>query len=129
MSVFSFPARTVMIDSALVSDKGIPFTPWIPAIGVSDIRAVVRIRDIEDTDVVEATAAYQTATTDTDAPDAWTTFGSAADATTPDRFGRDSSPSLSGKNFIRFGVLVQNTTGQNDKWKRAQITFIVSGRG
>lgn len=139
MSVFSFPARTMVLDSALTASEGIPVTPWIPAVGISDIRAVARIRDIDHTDIVEVTPAYQTAATDTDSPDTpWVALGdvgsgtaSWAKAADPDVYQRahdGDGLSLSGKFFIRFGLLIKNAS-DNNSWRRAQATLLVSGRG
>ncbi len=130
MSVFSYPARTIIIDSAMTTAEGIPFTPWMPATAISDVRTVLRIRDIVDTSIVEVQAAYQTADTDTDDPNAWTRLESTdnwASSSTPDLYARNGSFSAAGEYFVRFGVFVKNASADGD-WKRAQVTLLVSGR-
>ncbi len=130
MSVFSYPARTIIIDSAMTTAGGIPFTPWMPATSIADVRTVLRIRDIEDTDIVEAQAAYQLADTDTDSPEDWVRLEDDDDwasSSTPDLYARQGALSTGGSYFIRFGVFVKNAS-LDGSWKRAQVTLLVSGR-
>ena len=80
-----------------------PFTPWLPAVGVDAVRALLIARDMLGE--FDWQFAMQTAAVDPARPDAWSALGSAQTTAIPYCTGNTSvSGTLATKMWVRFGV-------------------------
>lgn len=128
MSAFLLPERTAAVQTSTTTITYVPFSDWVPA----ESARVVKVRTIANSfaGAVKVTPAYQTASTDTDNPDAWAKLASGTSELTAagqSCTGKvDLSTTLNTKMALRFGVAIELTSGSG--WGQAICSLLVAGR-
>jgi len=120
------PART--IDIVGTTAQNVPMTGWMPATGLADVMAVVRLSSVEGN--LDVLPTYQVASTDLHNPGSWADIGStAANETTTEICSAKQSLTIGVDDFfIRFGVSIASDTGQPTAWNRATIQLFIQAR-
>ncbi len=128
MSAFLLPERTTVVQTSTTTITYVPFTDWVPAMSAR----MVKVRLIANSffGSVKVTPAYQTAATDTDAPDAWVKLAAGTSELAAEGqscTGQvDLNSAVLNKAALRFGVAVELTSGS--AWGQAITSLLVSGR-
>ena len=124
MSVVVFPRKTKNLVSGLTTAEYVPFTRWIPAIAIKEVKTLLEMAGSPN---FRVTAAIQVADTDRNSPGAWTDIGSYLTENGANNSGLvNVSTTVDGKFWVRFGVGVKNSTGTS--LERGEVSLTVSAR-